>query len=154
LLRPLPLYQPDRLVLIAPPNNKGGLSGATYSVDAYDDLLAMNRSYVDVTGYYAFSTADNYKLTAQGEPKPVNHISVARHFSHVLGVEPAPGRMFTLQEAVKGNPNVVMLSYPFWQRQFNSDRSIIGRPITLDNAPVTVVGVLPETFDFGAVFSP
>jgi predicted permease len=154
LLRPLPFHDPERLVLIAPENNKGGLSGATYSADAYDDLLAQNRSYVDVTGYYAFSTADNYKLTAHGEPKPVTGISVAGNFFHVLGVEPAFGRNFTLQEAVKGNPTVVMLSYPFWQRQFNSDRSIIGRSITLDQAPVTVVGVLPETFDFGAVFSP
>src|ERR1700760_3251372 len=50
LLRPLPFREPDRLVLIAPALNKGGLSGATYSADAYDDLLAMNRSYADVTG--------------------------------------------------------------------------------------------------------
>jgi predicted permease len=154
LLRPLPLRDPERLVLIAPADNTHGLSGATYSADAYDDLLALNRSYVDVTGYYAFSTAYNTKLTAQGKPKPVTNLSVAGNFFHVLGVDPALGRSFTLEEAVKGTPTVVMLSYPFWQRQFNSDRSIIGRPITLDGAPITVVGVLPETFDFGAVFSP
>src|SRR5260370_28297131 len=67
LLHPLPFFDPARLVLIAPADNKGGLSGATYSADAYDDLLAQNRSYVDVTGYYALSTAHNYKLTAQDE---------------------------------------------------------------------------------------
>ena len=154
LLRPLPLRDPERLVLIAPADNTYGLSGATYSADAYDDLLAQNHSYVDVTGYYAFSTPDNSKLTAQGEPKPLTDLSVAGNFFHVLGVDPALGRSFTAEESIKGGPAVVMLSYPLWQRQFNGDRSIIGRSITLDGVPVTVVGVLPETFDFGAVFAP
>ncbi len=154
LLRPLPFYDPQRLVVIAPENNRGGLSGATYSVDAYEDLLAQNRSYVDITGYYAFSAPDNSKLTAQGQPKPVTGIAVAANFFHVLGVEPALGRAFTSQEAVTGNPRVTMLSYPFWQRQFGGDPSIIGKPITLDGTPVTIVGVLPESFDFGSVFSP
>src|ERR1700733_11585240 len=154
LLRPLPLRDPERLVLIAPADNTYGLSGATYSADAYDDLLAQNHSYVDVTGYYAFSTPDNSKLTAQGEPKPLTNLSVAGNFFHVLGVDPALGRSFTAEESIKGGPAVVMLSYPLWQRQFNGDRSIIGRSITLDGVPVTVVGLLPETFDFGAVFAP
>jgi len=154
LLRPLPFYDPQRLVVIAPEQNGAGLSGATYSADAYEDLLAQNRSYADITGYYAFSAPDNSKLTAQGQPQPVTGIAVAANFFHVLGVEPALGRAFTLQEAVTGNPTVAMLSYPFWQRQFGSDRSIIGKPITLDGAPVTIIGVLPDSFDFGSVFSP
>ncbi len=67
LLRPLPFYDPSRLVWIAPENAKG-LSGSTYSVDAYEDLRLMNKSYEDVTGYFAFSTEDNYKLTGHGVP--------------------------------------------------------------------------------------
>ena len=154
LLRPLPFYDPQRLVVIAPEHNASGLSGATFSVDAYEDLLAQNRSYADITGYYAFSAPDNAKLTAQGQPKPVTGIAVAANFFHVLGVDPAFGRSFTSKEEVTGNPTVAMLSYPFWQRQFGGDSSIIGKPITLDGAPVTVVGVLPDSFDFGSVFSP
>ena len=46
------------------------------------------------------------------------------------------------------------VSHAFWMRQFGGDRGMIGKPITLNNAPVTVAGVLPDTFDFGAVFSP
>ena len=68
LLRPLPFYEPQQLVWIAPAN-ANGLSASTYSVDAFDDLLAMNRSYQDVTGYFAFSTSDNFKLTGRGEPR-------------------------------------------------------------------------------------
>ncbi|HEX2918228.1 MAG TPA: permease prefix domain 1-containing protein, partial [Edaphobacter sp.] len=94
LLRPLPFYKPDRLVWIAP-EHANGLSGMTYSVDAFEDLRSMNRSYEDVTGYFAFSTQDNYKLIGHGDPKPVTGIMVAGNFFHVLGVEPALGRLFT-----------------------------------------------------------
>lgn len=153
LLRPLPFYQPDRLVWIAP-EHANGLSDMTYSVDAYEDLRSMNRSYEDVTGYFAFSTPDNYKLTGHGDPKPVTGIMVAGNFFHVLGVEPALGRLFTQDESRKGGPAAVLLAYPFWQTQFRGDRSIVGKAITLDDHPAMVVGVLPESFDFGAAFSP
>ncbi|HMG02043.1 MAG TPA: permease prefix domain 1-containing protein, partial [Edaphobacter sp.] len=86
LLRPLPFYQPDRLVWIAP-EHANGLSGSTYSVDAYEDLRSMNRSYEDVTSYFAFSTPDNYKLMGRGVPLPVTGIMVAGNFFHVLGVD-------------------------------------------------------------------
>jgi predicted permease len=153
LLRPLPFRDPQRLVWIAPAN-ANGLSASTYSADAYDDLLAMNRSYEDVTGYYAFSTSDNFKLTGHGNPVPVTAIGVAYNFFPMLGVQPELGRSFTSSEVLKGAPGVVLLSYPFWKRQFGGDRAIVGKAITLNGGPSTVVGVLPETFDFGAVFSP
>ncbi len=153
LLRPLPFRDPERLVWIAPAN-ANGLSAMTYSADAFDDLLAMNRSYEDVTGYFAFSTADNFKLTGHGEPTPVTAIGVAYNFFPMLGVQPELGRSFTGSEALKGAPGVVMLSHAFWKRQFGGDRGILGKAITLNGGPSTVVGVLPETFDFGAVFSP
>jgi predicted permease len=153
LLRPLPFHEPERLVWLAPAD-ANGLSASTYSADAYDDLLAMNKSYVDVTGYFAFSTPDNVKLTGHGDPKPVTGIGVASNFFQVLGVAPELGRSFTKDEAVKGGPSVVMLSNAFWKRQFGGDRGIVGKPITLDGHPAMVVGVLPETFDFGAVFAP
>jgi predicted permease len=153
LLRPLPFYQPERLVWIAPPDTGHDLSGATYSADAYDDLRAMNRSYEDVTGYYAFSAPDNVKLTGRGEPKPLTTIPVAGNFFHVLGVEPMLGRGFTEEETRTGG-SAVMLSYGYWKRQLGGDRSLVGKALTLNGTPLTVIGVLPETFDFGAVFSP
>lgn len=153
LLRPLPFYQPDRLVWIAPADAKG-LSDSTYSVDAYEDLRLMNRSYEDVTSYFAFSTPDNDKLMGRGIPKPVTNMMVAGNFFHVLGVQPELGRLFTEQESNRGGAPVVLLSHPFWQREFGGDRSIVGKAINLSNKPVTVVGVLPESFDFGAAFSP
>jgi predicted permease len=152
LLRPLPFYQPERLVWIAPPNSGHDLSGATYSVDAFEDLRQMNRSYEDVTAYYAFSAPDNVKLTGHGEPVPATDISVAGNFFHMLGVSAELGRTFTNEESRTGG--VVLLTHAYWKRQFASDPAIVGKIITLNDKPITVVGVLPESFDFGAVFSP
>lgn len=153
LLRPLPFRDPQKLVWIAPPD-ADGLSASTYSADAYDDLLTMNHSFEDVTAYFAFSTPDNLKLTGSGEPTPLTGMGVLGNFFHVLGVEPELGRSFTKDETVKGGRAVVLLSHAYWERQFGGDRGIVGRSITLNGTPTTVIGVLPETFDFGAAFAP
>ena len=63
LLRPLPFPQSQELVWIAPPPSACGLSCATYSADAYEELRAMSRVYQDVTGYESFTGADNLRLT-------------------------------------------------------------------------------------------
>jgi predicted permease len=152
LLRPLPFFEPDRLVWIAPPDSGHNMSASTYTVDAYEDLRAMNRSYVDITGFDAFTPPDNVKLTGKGEPVPATDISVIGNFFQVLGVTPELGRTFNAEEARKGG--VVLLTHAYWKRQFGGDPSIVGKTITLDEYPIAVVGVLPASFDFGAVFSP
>jgi ABC-type antimicrobial peptide transport system permease subunit len=79
---------------------------------------------------------------------------VAGNFFPTLGVKPALGRLFTPKECQKGGRPAVLLGQFFWQRQFAADPAIVGRAIVLNNRPVTVVGVLPASFDFGSVFSP
>jgi predicted permease len=79
---------------------------------------------------------------------------VAEGFFQTLGVGPALGRLFRPEEFVKHAQPVVLLSYPFWKRQFHGDRSIIGRTVNFNNTSVTIIGVLPDSFDFGSVFSP
>jgi predicted permease len=153
LLRPLPFPDANELVWIAPPPSGCGLSCATYSADAYEEFRAQSRAYRDVTGYQAFTPADNLRLTGRGEPMPATGIEVVGNFFQVLGVQPAMGRLFTSDEA-RTAPPVTLLANAYWQRQFNSDPNIVGKAIELNGTPVTVVGVLPESFDFGAVFSP
>jgi len=154
LLRPLPFSNPQELVWIAPPPQKCGLSCATYSADAYDQFRSLSRSWQDVTGYMAFSTADNLRLTGHGEPQPATGIEVMGNFFQVLGVQPAMGRLFTPDEARHGASPVVLLSDHWWRRQFAADPDIVGKKIDLNGMPVTIIGVLPASFDFGAVFSP
>ncbi len=154
LLRPLPFHDPSRLAWIADLTGKSGASSMTYSVDAYDEFKEQNRSFQDVTGYFAFSSVDNYKLTGHGVPHPITGILVAGNFFQTLGVAPALGRLFTPDELRQHGRPAVLLIHSFWKRQYGADPNIVGKAIELDGAPVTVVGVLPESFDFGSVFSP
>jgi putative ABC transport system permease protein len=154
LLRPLPFPDSQQLMWIAPPPTSCGLSCATYSADAYDEFRAQSRVYQDVTGYEAFTTPDNLRLTGRGEPDPATGIEVIGNFFQVLGVRPAMGRLFTAAEARGGPHNVALLTNPYWRREVAADPAIVGKAIELNGTPVTVVGVLPASFDFGAVFSP
>jgi predicted permease len=72
----------------------------------------------------------------------------------MLGVEPQIGRNFTAEECKQNGPRVTMLSDGLWRRKFAADPNIVGRALSFDGGPVTVVGVLPATFDFSTIFTP
>ena len=154
LLRPLPFPAAQQLVRIVETDPKAGESSKTYTADATQDFQQQNRSFQSVSGYFAFTGPDNLKLMGGDQPAPVTGILVAEGFFQTLGVKPSAGRLFRSEEFVHHAQPVALLSYPFWQRQYGADRSIVGRTIDLNNTAVTVVGVLPDTFDFGSVFSP
>jgi predicted permease len=160
LLRPLPFRAPEQLVWFASNRGQGGLSAQTYTVGAFEEFRRHNRSFQDVTSYQTFFNSVQYKLMGRGDPIPLAGVQVAENFFPMLGVQPSLGRLFTPEECRKGGRAAALLSYQFWQRQFGGDRSIVGQTITINadpadiTGPVTVVGVLPATFDFGAVFSP
>ncbi len=160
LLRPLPFREPNRLVWFAANRGKGGLSEQTYTVSAFEEFQRHNRSFEDVTSYQTFFNSIQYKLIGRGDPLPIVGVQVAENFFPMLGVEPLLGRFFTPDECRKGGGAAALLSHQFWERQFGGDRTIIGRTINIKaspadiTGPVTIVGVLPASFDFGAVFSP
>jgi predicted permease len=154
MLRPLPFQDPSRLLWIGPEVFDGNWSAATYSTDAWQEFQERNRSYEGVAGYFAFSSPDNMKLMGHGDPKPFTGIDVTQNFFQVLGVQPILGRLFTPAEAVHGAPNVLLLSYPMWQRQFHADPNIVGSKADFNGQSFTIIGVLPKSFDFGAVFAP
>jgi predicted permease len=154
LLRPLPFRDPQQLVRIVEKDPKSGESSKTYTADATQDFQQQNRSFQSISGYFAFTGPDNYKLMGSGQPLPVTGILVAEKFFDTLGVQLAAGRLFRPEEFVKNAGPVTLVSYPFWKRQLGGNPDIVGRAINLNGKPVTVVGVLADTFDFGSVFSP
>jgi predicted permease len=154
LLRPLPFRDPQQLVRIVEKDPKAGESSKTYTADATQDFQQQNHSFQSVSGYFAFTGPDNFKLVGNGQPIPVTGILVAEGFFQTLGVEPSLGRLFRSEEFVQHSQPVALLNYPFWKRRLGGDRSIVGKTINLSNASVVVIGVLPDTFDFGSVFSP
>jgi len=154
LLRPLPFRDPQQLVRIVEKDPKAGESSKTYTADATQDFQQQNHSFQSVSGYFAFTGPDNLKLAGNGQPIPVTGILVAEGFFQTLGVEPSLGRLFRSEEFVQHSQPVALLSYPFWKRRLGGDPSIVGKTINLSNSSVVVIGVLPDTFDFGSVFSP
>jgi len=156
VLAPLPMKDPERLVWIA---NKGSstnasLSAVTSRTSNLRDFRERTRSFDGLTGYNAFFDQGAYTLTGQGEPERLAGADVAQNFLQVLGVRPLLGRNFTPEEGLWGGPGAMILSYGFWQQRFGGDPGVVGRALTLNGSPRTVVGVLPPTFDFSSIFAP
>ena len=153
LIRPLPFRDADRLAWIAN-HDTSGLSGQTTQVGHFLDLREQNRSFSDIAAYFAFYGVGDNKLTGQGEPERLSGVPVSENFFPLLGVQPQLGRLFSPEECKWHGPKAVLLSHGLWERRFASDPGIVGKPLTLDDEPVTVVGVLPASFDFASVFAP
>jgi predicted permease len=149
LLRPLPLRDPGRLVSIL---------NAEWStqVEQFVDLRQRNRSFSDLAGWFGGYGAGDWQMTGTGEPERLTGVPVTQNFFPLLGVEPALGRAFTAEECQQrfAAPPAVLLSYGFWQRRFASDPTVVGRKLMFNNRPASVVGVLPASFDFAALFAP
>lgn len=154
LLRPLPFSDAEELVRIHPKNPKAGESTMTYSTDVMLGFQQKTKFFQQVTGYFAFAGPDNVKLMGSGQPQPITGRMVAGNFFPTLGITPVLGRNFTGEETLKNGRPAAVLSYPFWKRQFAANPAIVGQTINLDGTQTVVVGVLPASFDFGAVFSP
>jgi len=151
LLRPLPFRDPARLVWIT-----NGDDFTSTQTEHYSDLRQLNRSFSDLAAWSGFYRAGDKEMTGSGEPERITSVPVTGNLFAVLGVEPLIGRSFTEQEC-QGRyaaPPATILSYSFWRRRFASDPKIVGRNVMLNNNPVTVVGVLPESFDFASIFAP
>jgi predicted permease len=154
LLRPLPFPHSEQLVWFTGNHGQGGLSGSTYNVGSYEEYQRHAQSFEEVTSYQAFWGSTAYNMTGHGDPQHVQAVMVANNFFHMLGVQPMLGRTFTPQEHNKGAAPVAMLTYPFWKQQFAGDSNVLGKTVNFDNQAVTIIGVLPQSFDFASVFSP
>jgi predicted permease len=153
VLRPLPFAEPDQLVWIAN-RDVSGLSGQTTQVGHMLDLRQRTQSLSAIGGYFAFYGVGDNLLSGTGEPERLSGVPVSENFFDVLGVRPELGRVFTAEESAWNGPKAVLLANGLWRRRFNADPGIVGRSVTLNDRPHTVVGVLPASFDFGSVFAP
>jgi predicted permease len=154
ILRPLPFAEPQQLVWIGN-RDSSGLSGQTTQVNYLLDLRERAQSLSAVAGYFAFyGVGDNLLSGKGGEPERLSGVPVTDNFFDTLGVKPLLGRVFNAEECKWNGPKSVMLAYGLWQRRFNSDPTIVGTALTINDAPHTVIGVLPPSFDFATVFAP
>jgi putative ABC transport system permease protein len=143
LLKPLPFAQPDRLVHLWEVFKSEVDSRSEASYPDYLDWRSRNHVFADVAGYHGAGY-----LLGTDRAAVVRGAKSTWNFFGVLGVKPLIGRAFVRGEDDIGAPRVALLSYGIWLSQFAGDRHVIGRTIMLDGAPATVVGVLPQDFQF------
>jgi predicted permease len=144
LLAPLPYKDPGRIVAVWTANPARG-DGPLPST-AGDFAIWKQKS--GVFEELAPSYDDERTLTGQGTPQLLIGYAVSASYLQVLGVEPQMGRLYTDQEDTQGGPQVVLLSDHLWRTTFQADPNIVGRPITLDGKPYTVLGVMPRGFNY------
>jgi predicted permease len=142
LLRPIAgVERPDRLVGIYTSDYSSGAYGASSYPD-YLDFRAQASAFTDLAAY----DSDALTLSSVEDPIRVKAALVTSNYFELLGVQSQIGRTLHNEDDLAGAPNVVVLSTPFWKQHFGGDVSVIGRAITLNEKPYTVVGVAAEKF--------
>src|SRR5215510_6881414 len=146
LLRSLPYAQSDKLVKVWGKFDKMGLPRLWVSEPEWWDLLAYNKSFSEFAAYSGGGGANMVLHGAQ--PVRVTQAGATSSFFPLLGVQAAAGRLFTVEEDQPGKGQVVLLSYGLWKSSFGQSRDAIGQKIQLDQDSYTIVGVLPQQFNF------
>jgi putative ABC transport system permease protein len=144
LLRPLPYKDANRLVTVWGYNRTRGFTTDLVSPLDFADWRAQNHLFESM----AASTDVQYTLTGVGEPAVIVAYCFSADYFHVLGVAPLVGRTFLPEEEQPGRNNVTVLSYSLWQSRFGGKRDLVGKSISLDGAPYTVVGIMPPAFQY------
>jgi putative ABC transport system permease protein len=144
LLNSLPYKDLDRLVAVWTAND--ARDGKPHSSSAADFAAWKQRS--GVFEDLAPSYDDERTLTGQGAPQLLIGYAVSANYLRILGVEPQLGRLYNDEEDRPGGPQVALLSDSLWRATFHADPAIVGKAITLDGSPFTVLGVMPPRFNY------
>jgi putative ABC transport system permease protein len=144
LIRPLPYKDSSRLVSIWTRSPFFDFSRMGSSIPDFHDIQSQSASLSQISAYRFVMV----NLTGQGAPQELSAAGVSPDFFSMLGVAPLRGRSFLASEMQPGQDRVAVLSYAVWRDTFGSDPRAIGRAVTLDDKPYTIVGVMPPAFDF------
>jgi putative ABC transport system permease protein len=144
IIRPLPFKDSSQLVMMWTSLPSLGFQKIPFSPSDYTDLVQSQQSFQNM----AIFENQKFDLTGGGQPEQINGARVSASLFPVLGTSPIKGRTFLPEEDQPGREQEVVLSYGLWQQRFGSDPSIVGRSISLNRQPYTVVGVMPQGFEF------
>jgi len=143
LLRPLPLPDPGRVVMIWGTMLQSGFDQLPASAADYLDWKKQATSFEQMAAAFAIPEY-GLNVSGAGEPERVPAALASHEFLPALGIKPIAGRNFLPEEDRPGGPPAVLISNAYWQRRFHSDQSAIGRPLTVDGVPRTIAGVVPH----------
>jgi putative ABC transport system permease protein len=144
LLKPLPFADQDRIMAIWDKNPGRGVEHNEVAMANYLDWKSQNQSFEQLALYRWWSA----NVTGVDTPERVQGFLVTGNFLNVLGTKPILGRSFTEEENQPGKDAVAVITYSLWQRRFGGDPNIINKQITLNTISRTVIGVMPQRFNF------
>ncbi|MDQ3907960.1 MAG: ABC transporter permease [Acidobacteriota bacterium] len=145
VLRPLPYPAPEKLVAIWGTLKDDPKRRFVISVPNFEDLRAQTHSFDGVAAYLNSSST---LVREGGEPERLVGASVSADIFPMLGAQAARGRVFTGDEDREGAQPVVVLSDSAWRSRFGADPNVVGKTVSLNFRPTTVVGVMPAGFKF------
>ncbi|MCY4662353.1 MAG: ABC transporter permease [Acidobacteria bacterium] len=148
LLRPVPFEAVHRLVMVWETDRASGTVREPASVPDFLDFREQSRQ-VDAFG--ALMGTQVTAATETGAPVRRTALAVSAGLLPLLGVEPLLGRSFTPDEARSGGAPVALISEALWSERFGRDAEVLGRVLRLDEAPATIVGVVPDHADLGVL---
>jgi putative ABC transport system permease protein len=143
-IRPLPFREPDRLVSLATTHQANGIDRGNVSYLDLQDWKARTHAFAEI----AAVSGRSLTLSDGDEPERFNGATITANMFPMLGIQPILGRQIRPEEDTPGGPRVVLLSHGVWQRRYASDPSVVGRAITVNGNPHTVIGVMPPKFQF------
>ena len=146
VLHPVPATDATGLVMVGEvPPARPGPDDAMMAPANYVDLATRNKSFSELAAF----TDLGANLTGGDEPERVAGFRVTPSYFHLLGARPAMGRAFTDDDArYTLSPNVVIISDGLWHRRFGADPEVVGRKVSINDVPRTIVGVMPAGFVF------
>ena len=150
LLAPLPFADANHIVRVWDTNRSAGIEEGSFSEPDFDDLRAQSRLAASIGGFFFADGQTGVDLTGDGPPERLSAALVAPGFFETLKPHPLLGRTLTADEYGPGHNRVIVLAHSLWQRRFGGDPGIVGKSITLNGEPFTVVGVMAPDFTYPA----
>src|SRR5262245_33578926 len=144
LLRPLPFTAADRLVILfnTQATPRDGLSRLRWSRLHIKELQAAAQSFDQIASFSSALVA----TSGHGDPEHLDGEVVSPEYFRALRVTPIAGRTFTADEDTVNAAPVTVISARLWRRRFDADPAMVGRTISINDAPLTVVGILSDGF--------
>jgi putative ABC transport system permease protein len=141
MIRSLPYRQPDRILQVSEKNDKLNAPNYASSILNFIEWRRQTQTFEELAGI-GYAT---FTVTGGGEPEQLTGNKISPALAKVLGVGPLLGRDFMESEEKPGGAAVAIIGEGLWKRRFASDRNIVGKTITLDGLPTTIVGVAPAS---------
>ena len=143
LLKPLPMPEPDRVMMIWQTLLKSGFDQLPATGADYLDWKQQSHSFENMSAAFAIPEY-GLNISGTGEPERVAAAMCSKEFLPVLRINPVVGRNFLPEEDSPSGAPAVIISHALWQRRFHADPLAVGQTLTVNGIPRTIVGVVPH----------